>query len=106
MQMRFDGHLGFPGGLVDAEEDPTLAVNRELSEELYSSRESLFSVEDSDLLAVHHSADKDLLLYFYVKELPLESVVELEKRSVEAPDYGQEVNFSFKRDYIRSSMRL
>lgn len=33
MQMRFDGTLGFAGGIVDAGETPEEAVNRELSEE-------------------------------------------------------------------------
>ena len=34
MQMRFDGTLGFPGGVVDEGESPEEAVSRELSEEL------------------------------------------------------------------------
>lgn len=33
MQMRFDGTLGFGGGIVDPGETPEEAVNRELSEE-------------------------------------------------------------------------
>ena len=33
MQMRFDGTLGFAGGMVDPGETPEDAVNRELSEE-------------------------------------------------------------------------
>ena len=34
MQMRFDGTLGFPGGIIDEEESPEEAVSRELTEEL------------------------------------------------------------------------
>ena len=34
MQMRFDGTLGFPGGLVDAGEDPVQGLNREMHEEI------------------------------------------------------------------------
>ena len=34
MQLRFDGTLGFHGGMIDPEETPEGAVNRELAEEL------------------------------------------------------------------------
>ena len=34
MQMRFDGVLGFPGGMMDKGEDPVLALNREMAEEI------------------------------------------------------------------------
>ena len=34
VQMRFDGTLGFPGGIADKGETPEMAVNREMSEEL------------------------------------------------------------------------
>jgi 8-oxo-dGTP pyrophosphatase MutT (NUDIX family) len=34
MQMRFDGLLGFPGGLVDPGEEIVFALNRELEEEI------------------------------------------------------------------------
>lgn len=34
MQMRFDGTLGFPGGLIDPGEDVLTGLNRELTEEL------------------------------------------------------------------------
>ena len=34
MQMRFDGKLGFPGGLVEPGEDIVAGLNRELVEEI------------------------------------------------------------------------
>ena len=34
MQMRFDGTLGFPGGLVEKGEDPVIGLNREMEEEI------------------------------------------------------------------------
>merc|ERR1719470_807623 len=34
MHLRFDGRLGFPGGLLDAEENIETALNREISEEM------------------------------------------------------------------------
>ena len=34
MQMRFDGLIGFPGGLVDPGEDVVQGLNRELKEEM------------------------------------------------------------------------
>ncbi|CAH1400209.1 unnamed protein product [Nezara viridula] len=41
MQMRFDGHLGFPGGLVDEGETPEEAVTREMEEEMAMDRQKL-----------------------------------------------------------------
>ena len=32
MQLRFDGTLGFPGGMVDGKETPEQAASRELKE--------------------------------------------------------------------------
>lgn len=34
MQVRFDGTIGFPGGLIDPGEDVVTGLNRELKEEL------------------------------------------------------------------------
>lgn len=34
MQMRFDGTLGFPGGLIDVGEDVLDGLNREMAEEI------------------------------------------------------------------------
>ncbi|CAI8007586.1 U8 snoRNA-decapping enzyme [Geodia barretti] len=36
MQLRFDGTLGFPGGMVDSGETPETAAGRELAEVYYS----------------------------------------------------------------------
>lgn len=34
MQVRFDGNMGFAGGLIDPGENPVHAVNRECCEEI------------------------------------------------------------------------
>ena len=34
LQMRFDGLIGFPGGLIDPGEDAVTGLNRELEEEI------------------------------------------------------------------------
>lgn len=34
MQLRFDGKLGFPGGLINESEVPVDGLNRELTEEI------------------------------------------------------------------------
>ena len=34
MQLRFDGKLGFPGGLINENEIPVDGLNRELNEEI------------------------------------------------------------------------
>uniref|UniRef100_A0A1B6M9X2 U8 snoRNA-decapping enzyme n=2 Tax=Graphocephala atropunctata TaxID=36148 RepID=A0A1B6M9X2_9HEMI len=90
MQMRFDGNLGFPGGLVDAGEDSVEAVNRELSEEMNLDT-SKHSVSESSYVVTHWSISKRLCLHFYALEVSLPELYEIEKRALLAKDYGSEV---------------
>lgn len=77
MQMRFDGYLGFPGGLVDAGENPVQAVNRELVEEVGYNLKTQGKICQSDHLFTHLVDAKKLVLHFYAKQLTEEQLEEV-----------------------------
>ncbi|XP_056241693.1 U8 snoRNA-decapping enzyme isoform X1 [Seriola aureovittata] len=94
MQMRFDGLLGFPGGLVNpAEETLEAGLSRELSEELGVALP--MSVEDH-VVSCHAPASSPsssrLITHFYVKKMEEEQIREVERAAAStATDHGQEV---------------
>ncbi|XP_013871724.1 U8 snoRNA-decapping enzyme [Austrofundulus limnaeus] len=94
MQMRFDGLLGFPGGLVDAGESLEEGLNRELLEELGMA----VSVSEEDLMDSRFAPPlpgkpcAGLITHLYVKKLEEEQIQEVEKACVSsAADHGLEV---------------
>ncbi|KAI5718204.1 hypothetical protein M8J77_017939 [Diaphorina citri] len=89
MQMRFDGYIGFPGGLVDAGESPLEALNRELNEEINLNPK--YKVKDSDLVCIHYSQSKKIILHFYALQVEKTDVLEIEKGALTSHDYGVEV---------------
>jgi len=92
--MRFDGTLGFPGGIVNKGETPEMAVNREMCKELGCSVDK-FAVTPADHLfskLSHNPKDGKYCLHSYAKEISLETLEELEKSSPLSNDYGLEVN--------------
>ncbi|XP_071783714.1 U8 snoRNA-decapping enzyme [Centroberyx gerrardi] len=94
MQMRFDGLLGFPGGLVNPSEETLEAgLSRELWEELGVAL--AVSVEDH-VASCHAPASSPsssrLITHFYVKKMEEEQIKEVERAAVStATDHGQEV---------------
>ena len=92
--MRFDGTLGFPGGIADKGETPEMAVNREMSEELGCSIDK-FAVTPADHLfsKISHNLKhgRNFCLHSYAKEISLETLQQLEKYSLVGSDYGLEV---------------
>uniref|UniRef100_A0A8C7YI16 U8 snoRNA-decapping enzyme n=1 Tax=Oryzias sinensis TaxID=183150 RepID=A0A8C7YI16_9TELE len=95
MQMRFDGLLGFPGGLVNpAEESLEAGLSRELLEEL--GLEIPISEEDyvetCYAPALSWTSKSKLILHFYVKKMEEEQIREVEKAAAStAVDHGLEV---------------
>ncbi|KAJ8399593.1 hypothetical protein AAFF_G00410040 [Aldrovandia affinis] len=89
MQMRFDGLLGFPGGLVNpAEESLESGLSRELWEEMGVALN--VAPEDHCSSCVAPSPPQ-LVTHFYTKKMKEEDVREVEKAAVTAPDHGLEV---------------
>ncbi|XP_073326557.1 U8 snoRNA-decapping enzyme [Pagrus major] len=102
MQMRFDGLLGFPGGLVNpSEETLEEGLSRELLEELGVALP--ISVEDHvdscyapasspSSSSSSSSSSSHLITHFYVKKIEEEQITEVERAAVSsATDHGQEV---------------
>ncbi|XP_011619015.1 U8 snoRNA-decapping enzyme isoform X2 [Takifugu rubripes] len=107
MQMRFDGLLGFPGGLVDPSRE-TLedGLSRELLEELgvrlpVSIEDHVSSCYGPPLRPISSSSSSSsssfyspppLITHFYVKKIEEEQVKEVERAAAStAADHGLEV---------------
>ncbi len=92
MQARFDGRLGFPGGLLDKEgESPVEALNREVEEEMgVDLAKHRISQEGHVCSHIHHQ--KKLVTHFYAKEITLEEYKEIEKAAVSCDEWGIEVS--------------
>ncbi|XP_035825269.1 U8 snoRNA-decapping enzyme-like [Aplysia californica] len=89
MQMRFDGVLGFPGGLVDEGETPVEAVNREMKEEICLDLDK-YSFSEDHCISIQLNEKKGLVLYFYQMEVSCEDFVAMEHNIINAPDFGVE----------------
>lgn len=94
MQLRYDGYLGFPGGLIDPGEDFVNTVNREMAEEMNLDTK-IYLVNHSDHIISHWSEKKNLALHFYKLKVTMKELIEIEKRALLARDYGSEVIFFF-----------
>lgn len=90
MQLRYDGYFGFPGGLIDANEDIVNAVNREMAEEINLDT-TKHKVSHDDHVISHWSQKKNLALHFYKLKVNMSELIEIEKRALLARDYGSEV---------------
>uniref|UniRef100_A0A8K9XFL7 U8 snoRNA-decapping enzyme n=2 Tax=Oncorhynchus mykiss TaxID=8022 RepID=A0A8K9XFL7_ONCMY len=89
MQMRFDGLLGFPGGLVDpSEESLEEGLSRELWEELGFS----LSVTLEDHVSSCHNPSSHLITHFYARRMEEKEIREVERAAAStATDHGHEV---------------
>ncbi|XP_042347191.1 U8 snoRNA-decapping enzyme [Plectropomus leopardus] len=96
MQMRFDGLLGFPGGLVNPTKETLEAgLSRELLEEVGMDVPILVEDHVDSCYAPGSSpssSSSHLITHFYVKKIEEEQIKEVERACVcTAVDHGQEV---------------
>ena len=89
MQLRFDGTFGFPGGIVEADETPEQAVNREFEEETGMG----LAVTEANHICSHYSAETKFCLHFYAKAVQLPVFHELERSVLNTADWGGEVGY-------------
>ncbi|KAJ4439640.1 hypothetical protein ANN_07768 [Periplaneta americana] len=95
MQMRFDGLIGFPGGLIDEGEDVLPGLNRELVEEMNVDVVK-YPVKEENYGVTHWCPSKKLLLHFYALELPIDVLKVIEEEAVKAHDFGTETLGTFR----------
>merc|ERR1712059_6774 len=88
MHLRFDGKLGFPGGMIDKGENVETALNREISEEMGEGNPIL---SDQDWTCSYYSPRDTLLLHFYCKEVDKAEFLLIEKRGQTAKEFGVEI---------------
>ena len=88
--MRFDGTLGFVGGIIDDGETPETACTRECCEELGIDPSVLLITRDHYLFT-HYSDHTKYCLHFFAIEVPYSLYCELEKKCTASKDWGEEV---------------
>eukprot|EP00088_Acartia_fossae_P015363 TRINITY_DN18402_c0_g1_i1.p1 TRINITY_DN18402_c0_g1~~TRINITY_DN18402_c0_g1_i1.p1 ORF type:complete len:225 (-),score=25.92 TRINITY_DN18402_c0_g1_i1:90-686(-) len=87
MHMRFDGKLGFPGGLIDEGEDVETGLNREFKEEMGLE----LGILKTDWISTHYSQELNIIVHFYCKEFDPDRFNELETSAMKAEEYGIEI---------------
>jgi U8 snoRNA-decapping enzyme len=95
MQLRFDGYMGFPGGLIQDGEDILSGLNRELFEEM-NLNVMKHPVKEEHHVVTHWCPSKKLFLHFYALEVSIDELKVIEEEAVKAHDYGIEVIIRFR----------
>uniref|UniRef100_A0A8C4PYN1 Nudix hydrolase domain-containing protein n=1 Tax=Eptatretus burgeri TaxID=7764 RepID=A0A8C4PYN1_EPTBU len=95
MQMRFDGRLGFPGGFMEIRDGGFLEAgfNRELASQL-GIQPGLLRITEREHVLAHVmpvSGDRPIVAHFYMRELSLPQLRDVEMAALGARDFGAEV---------------
>ena len=102
MQLRFDGTLGFPGGMVDEGETPAQAASRELAEvrvtmeawidhSLSQETGAELEVVAGDHVITHVSEKTKLCLHFFAKKVTFQQLHSIESSMATSSSWGEEV---------------
>lgn len=90
MHLRFDGTIGFPGGLIDQGENLLDGLAREMSEEI-NWKPEYHEITWDDYYSTHVDKRNKLILNFFVIKISMENFIQLEKDSLSSKEYGKEV---------------
>lgn len=93
--MRFDGKLGFTGGIIEVDdESPEIGVGREMLEEMGVDPKRFPLSKDNLIMTQSFNCDtlpQVKTLYFYALEVKEEEILEIEKNARQAVHFGEEV---------------
>ena len=91
MVARFDGALGFPGGIIDPSDlDASDGLNREMLEEIALDLNKHRFVKDDHLFS-HVVVSRKLVTHFFAKVMNLNDYQQVESRVATAADWSTEV---------------
>jgi U8 snoRNA-decapping enzyme len=87
VHMRFDGMLGFPGGLIEGDEDPVEAANREMREEIHLNSSHAVTIDDhivSNIRApsMGKNFDRPLVQHFFALPVTMQEFEEIQRNAV------------------------
>jgi len=87
MVNRWDGMVGFPGGLVEKGEDTKISAIRETIEEIN------YQVNSDKLkfFCAHNLKEKKLTTHLYGIEVSIEEIFKIQQNIFSAVDYGSEI---------------
>ena len=93
MQLRFDGALGFPGGLIDPGEVIVDGLNRECSEEIGLDPKHFVTEDDLVFSAFTTKSQRwpRLEMHAFAKEVSAQDYLRIEQNVFNAKDFGDEV---------------
>ncbi|XP_065307780.1 U8 snoRNA-decapping enzyme-like [Dermacentor albipictus] len=87
--VRFDGYLGFPGGLVDPGESPAQAVNRELREELNADTSRFWATEGDHVISFRQQ-ERRFACHFYALRVSADELLATERAAIGSREHGHE----------------
>ena len=96
MHLRFDGKLGYPGGMIDPGETIIQGVEREILEETnlkvkITPKDFIAAMQQNYSRTKNGKSYEKIKLYFFAKEIDEKSFVEFEEESRKAKHFGEEV---------------
>ena len=96
MHWRFDGKLGYPGGIIDPGETIIEGVEREILEEtnlkMKLTPDDFVASMEQEYKAIRHGKEYEKIkLYFFAKEIDEKSFLKFEDESRQAKHFGIEI---------------